>query len=844
MKLLCVALILPYFILGQVYDNFSDGDFTNNPTWIGLQNHFEIDSEYRLHLDAPSENASSHLCLSSDIIENASWEINVKLTFNPSGSNYLDWYLAANDSLLEMSSEAYFVRVGGSEDELALYRKQDGETTKIIDGLDDRVNVNPVDIRLKVERLIGGYWSLWVDLLDGNGWVLEGSVQDSEINASAYSGINCIYTSTRSDRFYFDEISINGMAYIDSVAPNIINTEVLNINQILIEFDAADLSEILPSQLLLVDSETSPNTVLKNGNALTLIFYEALPVNQTFQLKLFNISDSIGNQMNDTIIDLYIQQHQAFDIVINEIMIDPWPTVQLPNVAYIELYNRADYAIKLSNWMLKINDNEIDLDSIECDPNEYLVLIDEADSLEFEGHNFKLVSLPNINKTEGYIGLFDNNNEQVHEIQYHKNWYKNENKETGGWSLEMIDPENYCAGRNNWKACENTLGGSPGMLNSVHGENPDETAPYINEIVVVEDDEIQIHWSENIYDAALNDVSSYLFSHEINAMSTSHFMDLTSIQFSEPLESGVRYKMTLHNINDCQGNSMEQIDSEFVKGIWPEEGSIFINEILFNPQTEGHDYVELYNASNNFIDLSKLIIGNYDSLLNDIVNTKPVCETKEIFYPHSYMALCEDTAWIKSNYASHDSLYFLEINQLPSLPNEKGTVAISSLAYEMIDAISYNESMHFPLLEEVKGVALERLNTNNNALFSAASTENYGTPARKNSQFVYTQNSKGQLEVSPEIFSPNQDGNDDFVNITIEVERTVKASIRIYDKKGFVIREICHSELITHKANWIWDGLHESNYELPMGIYMVVAELIDEEGNQNIVKHPAVLSKQ
>ena len=59
-----------------------------------------------------------------------------------------------------------------------------------------------------------------------------------------------------------------------------------------------------------------------------------------------------------------------------------------------------------------------------------------------------------------------------------------------------------------------------------------------------------------------------------------------------------------------------------------------------------------------------------------------------------------------------------------------------------------------------------------------------------------------------------------------------------------MIREICSSELITHKANWIWDGLHESNYELPMGIYMVVADLIDAEENQNILKSPAVLSKQ
>ena len=44
--------------------------------------------------------------------------------------------------------------------------------------------------------------------------------------------------------------------------------------------------------------------------------------------------------------------------------------------------------------------------------------------------------------------------------------------------------------------------------------------------------------------------------------------------------------------------------------------------------------------------------------------------------------------------------------------------------------------------------------------------------------------------------------------------------------------------------NPTWIGLHESNYELPIGIYMIVAELIDSEGNQNIVKHPAVLAKQ
>ena len=56
---------------------------------------------------------------------------------------------------------------------------------------------------------------------------------------------------------------------------------------------------------------------------------------------------------------------------------------------------------------------------------------------------------------------------------------------------------------------------------------------------MVEDDEIQIHWSENIYDAALNDVARIVFSQK-SSVSANHFMDLQA-QFSGP-ESGVRYK--------------------------------------------------------------------------------------------------------------------------------------------------------------------------------------------------------------------------------------------------------------------------------------------------------------
>ena len=100
-----------------------------------------------------------------------------------------------------------------------LYRQEGTNEVEIIDGVDKLIDSSNVEIRLKVTRDSSANWRYMLILSGDTNFVILGNIVDSNYINSSYTGVNCIYTESRADKFYFDDIVVTGTSVPDIVGP-------------------------------------------------------------------------------------------------------------------------------------------------------------------------------------------------------------------------------------------------------------------------------------------------------------------------------------------------------------------------------------------------------------------------------------------------------------------------------------------------------------------------------------------------------------------------------------------------------------------------------------------------
>ena len=276
---------------------------------------------------------------------------------------------------------------------------------------------------------------------------------------------------------------------------------------------------------------------------------------------------------------------------------------------------------------------------------------------------------------------------------------------------------------------------------------------------------------------------------------------------------------------------------------------IIINELLFNPASDGYDYVEFYNRSKKVIDCKQLYVANLSNT-GSVTSIHSFNTNSWLLFPGEYIVLTENKKWLQQNYTVKNPAQLMEIANLPSLPDDKGTLVLLNLQGKFIDELSYNHQWHFALIDNKEGIALERIDYNQTTQFksnwtSAASTAGFGTPTYQNSQFRTDIQVQGQINISPGVFSPDNDGIDDFAFVNYQfTEPNYVSNISVFDISGRMVRALVRNATLSSTGSFRWDGLNDLQQRLAVGPYIIVTEIFNLKGNTKRFKNVVTVARR
>ena len=841
-----LIVILPALACAQLTDNFSDGDFTFNPAWNGDDDLFKINNDLQLQLNDNKEGLAG-LFTPVAINDDVQWNCWARLAFSPSGNNNARIYLFAEEVCSACFPDGVFLQLGeaGGNDALRLMRQEDGDTATMINGIPGLLSTS-FYCRIKV-IYSGGQWIMYADHAGEEDYIVEGTFNQYWSAGEGYFGLACKYTVSNSQNFYFDDVYAGPVIH-DTIPPEATGISVISPLSIEITFSEYLDPGSLSGQGIFEFSDGLPSPVdaklhEEDPSLLILSLADSIPYGRLLYVSVSGLTDVEGNLIIPVTLSFSRYKPRRYDIIINEIMADPSPPQMLPEYEYIELFNTTALPVDLSGWSLFIGESEKKIENASIDPYGYLIMAKEEAraSLSTCGSFYGFESFALVNTGQELL-LSDASGTVIHALQYGPEWYGDEEKSDGGWSMEMIDPFYPCLLRENWSASNDAEGGSPGRINSVYDIN--YVVPSFVSACVMDSVRIRVVFDQSMHGNICLEPANFSIDNGIGAclavLPENHLLTDFTVYPSLPLARGVIYELSYRGkIINCTGDSVYISETLGIgkteRPIWQD---IVINEVLFDPFPGGDDYVEIYNRSEKAVSLDGISLG---STSNDQLS--PPDTTVYSFYspcrtllPGEYLLLCKNISAINKYYYLPDEIKFLEAESFPSYANEQGTVLLFNSYGQLLDAFSYHENMHYPLLNSVEGVSLERIHFDRPSRDatnwqSASQISGFGTPGYLNSQFANPQKVKEHISVSPGIFTPGYDGIADKVNIAYEFDEPgCLGTIMIFDASGRQVRHLVNNELLGTSGVYSWNGTSEARQKVPAGLYIILVEVVNKNG--------------
>ncbi|MGD9328756.1 MAG: lamin tail domain-containing protein [Cyclobacteriaceae bacterium] len=644
----------------------------------------------------------------------------------------------------------------------------------------------------------------------------------------------------------------------DNTPPEIINSATLDDGILQIRFselvDFNDTDHLTAFEF--PDENIEPELAISGYTDVQhLILPEPLQPGKTYQLMVKDLADCWGNSIRDTTLHFGIGIEPEFnDVLITEILADEIPSVGLPESEYLEILNDTDQLLSIGNSFIFTRSELYPLPEHDLFPGDYYLLIPKSKEKLFENYSNTILMerFPILNNDGKDLAIYNRKNGTIFSISYDKSWYKYIDKSNGGYSIEMIDIRNPCGDLKNWTASVSAYGGTPGYLNSVNNDNPDLTRPGILSAQALEEELIVVRFDEKLHADCFQDLDVFVNDHIMTGLWIYDTIDFNSLEISVKDNPAINlsYELSLNGIRDCAGNFMNEGNSRIQVTVpgKPSIGDIIINEILFNPNPGGVDWIELYNRTEKYLDMKDWYLAGEEFPSGEQKHF--ISEDHFLMEPYSFLVLTEDTDILIRDYPDTDRKYCLEITDLPALPDKGGYIALWTSDSIKLEELYFSEDQHNLLLKETEGISLERVSPDFPSdapenWHSASSNSGYGTPTQINSQFRNAAVNTYRIGLYPKVISPDQDGLDDILHIFIDLQKTgYLANIYIFNLSGALLKKLARGKLLGAKEDITWDGNTDKGYTAGPGHYILLMELFHPDGDMIKEKKNFVVARK
>lgn len=491
-----------------------------------------------------------------------------------------------------------------------------------------------------------------------------------------------------------------------------------------------DVSGLQPSHFSVDGNIGIPDSVVP-VDALTYRLHFSNPFAQQTVYTL-SVSNTVENCVQNTLtgnwqwsFTYYVPT--PYDILISEIMADPTPVVGCPDAEYVELYNRTDFPINISQWKIQSGNSVRTIPSGVVPADSFLLLTIDPLPTDFLALNAVAVpSFPSLANTGATLMLLSPSGEEMDRVAYAVSWYNDGSKDEGGWSLERINPNNLCDGAENWGACQSVFGGTPGATNSINDASP--VAFSVVSATAVSASQVEVHFSQM---PDTSQVAPALFSVDqgVGMPDSVKIMGASTcrLYFSGVFSPLTVYTLTVANtFTNCAQQPLTGNLSVPFTFYTPQPYDVLITEILPDESpSQGlplFEYVELYNRAPVPLQLG----GWQFSAGNSALSLPPY-----LLPSGAYLTLTRTEAQTLFPGA------VAGVASFPSLSNSGAALALRSPSGILIHSLSYSGAWHTETAKQDGGWALEMKDINN----PCAGAENWassthtsgGTPGSENS---------------------------------------------------------------------------------------------------------------